>query len=221
MSGPEPFVSVVREAAGAPEGALVLLHGRGADEHDLHPLLDALDPERRLVGLTPGAPLHLPPGGRHWYALRQVGFPDRETFLRTLAALGPWLDGWLQERGLGWERTVLGGFSQGAVMSHALALSRGRPVPAGLLALSGFVPTVEGWAPELASRRALPVTIAHGGLDPIIPVQFGRGARDVLAAGGLHVRYHESDVGHAIDPRLLPELVAWVDERVPRAAATR
>ena len=50
-------------AAGEPEGALVLLHGRGADEHDLFPLLDLLDPERRLLGITPGGPLALPPGG--------------------------------------------------------------------------------------------------------------------------------------------------------------
>ncbi len=215
-----PPVSVVREARGTPDGALVLLHGRGADEHDLHPLLDVLDPERRLVGLTPGAPLLLPPGGRHWYVLRRVGFPDRDTFHATLGDLGPWLDAWLAERGIGWERTVLGGFSQGAVMSHALALSPGRPAPAGLLALSGFVPTVEGWAPDLAARAGLPVTIAHGRRDPIIPVEFGRAARDLLEGGGLDVTYRESDVAHAIDPLGVPDLEAWVAARVPAAAAS-
>ena len=56
----------VRPAAGEAEGALVLLHGRGADELDLFPLLDLFDPERRLVGATPRAPLALPPGGWHW-----------------------------------------------------------------------------------------------------------------------------------------------------------
>jgi phospholipase/carboxylesterase len=213
-----PPVAVVREARGAPEGALVLLHGRGADEHDLHPLLDVLDPQRRLVGLTPGAPLLLPPGGRHWYVLRQVGFPDRDTFLATLADLGPWLDAWLADRGLGWERTVLGGFSQGAVMSHALALSPGRPAPAGVLALSGFVPTVDGWAPDLPARAGLPVTIAHGRRDPVIPVELGRAARDLLEAGGLDVTYRESDVGHQIEPHGVPDLVAWVAARVPSGA---
>ncbi len=213
-----PPVAVVREARGAPEGALVLLHGRGADEHDLHPLLDVLDPERRLVGLTPGAPLLLPPGGRHWYVLRRVGFPDHDTFHATLADLGPWLDAWLAGRGLGWERTVLGGFSQGAVMSHALALSPGRPAPAGVLALSGFVPTVDGWAPDLPARAGLPVTIAHGRRDPVIPVEFGRAARDLLEAGGLDVTYRESDVGHQIEPHGVPDLVAWVAARVPSGA---
>jgi phospholipase/carboxylesterase len=69
-----------RPAAGEPAGALVLFHGRGADEHDLFPLLDALDPERRFDGYTPRAPLALPPGGAHWYIVPRVGFPDPQTF---------------------------------------------------------------------------------------------------------------------------------------------
>src|SRR5437763_3044940 len=73
----------LRPAAGEPEGLLVLFHGRGADEHDLCPLFDALDPERRLLGVSPRGPLSLPPGGAHWYALRQIGYPDPETFRST------------------------------------------------------------------------------------------------------------------------------------------
>ena len=71
---------LVRPAAGQADGALVLFHGRGASEDDLYPLLDMLDPERRLVGVTPRGPLSLPPGGAHWYVVRQVGFPDPATF---------------------------------------------------------------------------------------------------------------------------------------------
>ena len=63
MSGASALEHLVRPAAGRAEGALVLFHGRGADEHDLFPLLDMLDPERRLVGVTPRGPLSLPPGG--------------------------------------------------------------------------------------------------------------------------------------------------------------
>ena len=81
-----------RPAAGEPEGALVLLHGRGADEHDLFPLLDALDPERRLQGYTPRAPLALPPGGAHWYVVPRVGYPDPATFAEGYAALTGWFD---------------------------------------------------------------------------------------------------------------------------------
>ena len=81
-----------RPAAGEPEGALVLLHGRGADEHDLFPLLDALDPERRLHGYTPRAPLALPPGGAHWYVVPRVGYPDPATFAEGYGALTEWFD---------------------------------------------------------------------------------------------------------------------------------
>ena len=72
-----------RAPAAEPEGALVLLHGRGADEHDLFPLLDALDPERRLLGVTPRGPLSLPPGGAHWYRLGGIPTPDPDTFWPT------------------------------------------------------------------------------------------------------------------------------------------
>ena len=89
----DEITAVTRPAAGEPAGALVLIHGRGSDEHDLVPLLDAFDPGRRLVGITPRGPLTLPPGGRHWYAFRALGYPDPDTFLPTYAAAGAWLDG--------------------------------------------------------------------------------------------------------------------------------
>ena len=75
-----------RPAAGRAEGALVLFHGRGASEFDLLPLLDALDPERRLDGFCPRAPLALPPGGAHWYVVPRVGYPDPPTFAQGFAA---------------------------------------------------------------------------------------------------------------------------------------
>src|SRR3954470_17717333 len=97
---------VLRPPAGEPRGALVLSHGRGADEHDLLPLLDMLDPERRLTGATARAPLSLPPGGAHWYVVRRVGYPDRETFESSMALAGGWLEGLARETGVPLERTV-------------------------------------------------------------------------------------------------------------------
>ena len=211
MPAPHALVSVERPAAGDPEGALVLLHGRGADEHDLHGLLDALDPGRRLAGLTPGAPLAGLPGmsGRHWYLVPRVGYPDHDTFHAAYAALTGFLDGWLAERGIDWSRTLVGGFSMGAVMSYATALGPGRPRPAGVLALSGFIPTVEGWEPDFAGRDGLPVLHHHGRQDPVIGVEFGRGARERLEAGGAAVTYLESDAGHFVPPDLLPHLTEF------------
>jgi phospholipase/carboxylesterase len=202
-------IHLVREAAGDPAGTLVLLHGRGADEHDLLPLLGVLDPKQRLRGITVGGPLSLPPGGRHWYAIHRVGFPDPPTFAATYAQLTRFLD---EDLGLDWDRTVIGGFSQGGVMSYAVGLGAGRPRPAGILAMSCFVPTVEGWEPDLEGRRGLPVIHVHGERDPVITVDFGRAARDLLAPS-LDMDYREFPGAHHVDPRLLPELADWLAAR--------
>jgi phospholipase/carboxylesterase len=200
--------SAVREAEGDPAGALVLFHGRGADEHDLYPLLDFLDPERRLLGVTPRGPLSLPPGGAHWYKLQEVGLPDRETFLATYEEVGSWLDGFLDEHGIAHDRAVLGGFSQGAVMAYSFGLGKGRPRPAALIALSGFIPTVEGF--ELDLSEIPPVAIGHGTYDPVISVEFGRRARQLLKEASASVLYHEYPLPHAIDPGFLIELRDWL-----------
>lgn len=196
-----PIETTVRApSTGSPAGAVILTHGRGADAGDLEPLLSILDPDRRLLGVFPRGPLSLPPGGRHWYIVREIGFPDADTFLPTFAELSEHLDGVLAEHGVGWDRTVLGGFSQGAVMSYALGLGRGRPRPAAILAFSGFIPTVPGFELDLASRAGLPVSIAHGSLDPVISVRFARDARTLLEEAGLAVSYREDPAGHTITP---------------------
>lgn len=210
-------VHLIRAPADAPAGALVLLHGRGVDERDLYPLLDVFDPQRRLVGITSRGPLSLPPGGRHWYIVRRVGEPDPDTFRSTYALLDDWLSGLPQQLGVPWERTIVGGFSQGAVMAYALGLGAGRPSPAGILAMSGFVAKVPGFEHDLADRTGFPVAITHGTLDPVIPVGFGRDARDRLEAAGADVLYRESPVPHTIDPGVVPELQAWIQARVPAA----
>ena len=203
----------VRPADGVPDGALVLFHGRGADEHDLAPLADVLDPERRLVVVFPRGPLALPPGGAHWYQVMRIGFPDPGTFLPTAELAGGWLDAFLEAHELGIERTVLGGFSQGAVMSWTLGLGAGRPTPAGIMALSGFIPTVEGFELDL-DRPGLAVAIGHGGHDPVIGAEWGRDARDRMSAAGANVLFRETPLmGHSIDPAFLPDLTAWLTNR--------
>ena len=128
-----------RPAADEPEGALVLLHGRGADEYDLLPLFDVLDPERRLLGVSPRGPLSLSPGGAHWYIVPRVGFPDPDTFAASYRLASEWVDSLPHPP----EKTILGGFSQGAVMSYALGLGSDRPRPAAITAFSGFIPSGE------------------------------------------------------------------------------
>jgi phospholipase/carboxylesterase len=211
-----PLLHLERAADSEPQGLLVLHHGRGTDERDLLGLADLLDPERRLRVVTPRAPLQLPgSAGYHWYLVPRVGYPDRESFEAARAALAELHDGLWEESGVGPERTVLGGFSMGAVMSYAMGLWADRPAVAGILAFSGFVPTVEGWEPSLADRTGTRAFVSHGRRDPLIGIEFAERARGLLSEGGLDLTYRESDLGHQIDPSHLREASAWLGEVLP------
>jgi phospholipase/carboxylesterase len=207
------LVFAERPATGEATGLLVLHHGRGTNEQDLLGLADVLDPERRLHIATPRGPLTVDGWpGYHWYTVPRVGYPDPETFRAAYAKLAAFHDELWERTGVGPDRTVLGGFSMGSVMSYALGLGGDRPAPAGILAFSGFVPTVEGWSPDLASRPTLRAFIAHGRRDPIMDVEFARQAVALLEAGGLPVEYHESDAAHHIDPEHLESAIRWLAE---------
>ncbi len=212
MADVDELVEELRLPEGEAAGAIVLLHGRGTSEQDLLPLLDVFDPRERLAGAFPRGPLQLPPIGHHWYAVED-GSPDPETFRATVERLGSWLAGLAERTGIPIERTVLGGFSQGAVMAWALGLGPDRPRPAGILAMSGALPAVAGFDLQLAGLAGLPVAITHGTQDPLISIERGRDARDRARAGGADVVYRETDVPHIVDPRVVPGLVSWLDAR--------
>ncbi len=207
-----------RVARVAPDGLLVLHHGRGTDERDLLGLADVLDPAGRLHVVSPRAPLALPGwAGYHWYQVPRVGYPDPQTFEASRALLARFHDELWRRTGIGPERTVLGGFSMGAVMSYALSLSGERPVVAGTLAFSGFLPTVTGWSPDFAGRERLGVFISHGSRDPVISVDFAREADTVLREAGLPVDYHEFAGAHHIDPAHAELARAWLERVLPPA----
>ncbi len=181
-----PLTFAERPARADPAGLLVLHHGRGSDEQDLIGLAPVLDPEERLHVVAPRAPLQLGGSpGYHWYLVPRVGYPDPDTFHAAYRELASFHDELWQRTGIGPERTVLGGFSMGTVMSYALGLGGDRPAPAGILALSGFIPTVEGWQPSLEDRRDTKILIAHGRNDPVIPVTFARARSGAAGTGGV------------------------------------
>jgi phospholipase/carboxylesterase len=197
-----------RPAAGDPAGLLVLHHGRGADESDLLSLADHLDPNRRLHVVAPRAPLSLGGPGYHWYVVPRVGYPDQDTFHAAYRALAELHDETWARLGLGPEQTVLGGFSQGSVMSYALGLGADRPAPGGILAFSGFVPTVDGWKPDVP--RPTRAFIAHGRSDPVMEIGFAERARRLLEDAGMDVEYHEDDYGHLIEPAHAAAAARWL-----------
>src|ERR1700710_2693890 len=156
-----------RAAAGEPEGLLVLHHGRGTEESDLLGLADVLDPGRRLRVVAPRAPLSLPGSpGYHWYLVPGVGHPDHDTFHAARDALAQLHDRLWEETPVGPERTVLGGFSMGSVMSYAMALGADRPAVAGILGFRGVGPGVGGRGAGERGRGGRADFHRPGGPDP-------------------------------------------------------
>jgi len=109
---------------------------------------------------------------------------------------------------------VLGGFSQGGVMTYSLGLGRGRPRPAALTVFSSFIPNVLGFELDL-SPPLPPVAIGHGTLDPVIGVEWGRQAREVLETAGAEVLYRETPMYHQIDPEFVLEVARWLQRVIP------
>jgi phospholipase/carboxylesterase len=103
-------------------------------------------------------------------------------------------------------------------MTYALGLGASRPRPAGLIGLSGFIPTVPGFSVDL--DPPLPrIAVGHGALDPVISVEWSRGARELLTDAGADVTYWESpELAHSIDPAFFRQLPAWLATTLAVAA---
>ncbi|HWE33111.1 MAG TPA: phospholipase [Solirubrobacteraceae bacterium] len=206
-----------RPARGAAKGLLVLHHGRGADEHELIGLADLFDPKQRLHVVAPRGPYPLPEtSGYRWYKPTAPGLPEPESFKAAYSQLATLHDELWERTELTPAQTVLGGHSQGASMGYALGLGAGRPAPAGVLAMSGFIPIIDGWQPSTLDRTNTRVLISHGTDDPILAVDHARRARDELRAAGLTVEYHESRSAHRVDPRTLPSIAEWIAATLDR-----
>ena len=192
--------------------ALVLLHGYGADEHDLLPLAHYLDPRLRAVSLQ--APLSMGGTQRAWYSLNRAGrgisFNAAEAQegarLVTLA---------VEELARTSPRPFLLGFSQGASMALAVALTRPELI-AGVLSLSGVPARLEpAQLAAPAALRGFPVFAAHGTLDDVVPIDMGRANRAELGRLGCEVSWHEYPMGHVVLPEELDAARAWL---LPRLA---
>jgi|SRR5947209_8809017 len=215
----EALVSIsVPARSGEPaHPALLLLHGRGADERDLLPLARELDP--RLYVVTVRAPFRFPNGGYMWYELGEqgVGFPDPVTLNESLNPLRAFLDEMTAELPIDAKRLYVGGFSMGAAMSAILALTEPERV-AGAMILSGYLPLAAGLDIKAEKTSGHPVFAAHGLYDPVIPIQFGRQTRDALAAFPLELAYHEYPIGHEISANELGDAAGWLSGVLDRSA---
>ncbi len=206
---PLPHRTAAPRAGEAPHPCLLLLHGRGADEHDLLDLAALLDP--RLLGVSVRAPLPAPGlPGYQWHDSLGAGRPEPVSMLRSLGTLRSVLAALPGACAADPTRLFVLGFSQGAAMALALGCAEPEAV-AGTIALSGYWPPVA----RAEGLRGRPVFVGHGRDDAVVPPALGRAVRDALAGAGAELEYHgEYAAGHGIVPEEMGDVAAWLRARL-------
>jgi phospholipase/carboxylesterase len=197
------------ESLGPGDRLLVLLHGFGADENDLAPIVQHIDPDGRFTSVCFRAPIDLIPFGAAWYERNNEGVIDAQTFKNSVIAIGATIDAVCETGGFDRAEMILLGFSQGCAMALAVGLWKGTAVrPAGLACLSGMLQEIRDFEYDFT---ALPATfIQHGTQDPMVDVERGRHIRDVLVASGHSPDYSEYPMGHEISAASLFDLRDWL-----------
>jgi len=195
------------EASG-PHPTMIMVHGRGSDEEDLPGIASRFD--RRLLILSVRAPFPFAYGGGYtWYDVGTVGSPEPAMFRESYDRLSQFVDEALREYPVDPTRLFLLGFIMGTVMSLALGLSRPGLVR-GVSANSGYV--AEGthlnyrWN-ELAGTSFF---LAHGTLDPVIPVVLARRAKELFAASNAPHVFREYPMAHQISDDSLTDIAGWL-----------
>jgi phospholipase/carboxylesterase len=206
------------ETAPDPATSVVWLHGLGADGNDFVPIVGELKlppvPIRFVFPHAPMQPVTINNGMvmRAWYDIRGADLARREDErgVRASQALVEALAARERARGTPAARVVLAGFSQGG----AIALQTGLRHPerlAGIMALSCYVPIAESLAGEAhPANRDVPIFMAHGLYDPIVPLAAARRSRDLLAGLGYDVEWHEYPMPHSVAPQELDDIGAWL-----------
>ncbi|MBW2243616.1 MAG: dienelactone hydrolase family protein [Deltaproteobacteria bacterium] len=209
-------------AAHVPSGegpfpTILMLHGWGANAHDLLGLAPVLHGGQALV-LCPQGPVafEISQGmlGFGWWPITEDREIDPVAFDSASKAVESFLDEAGRRYPIDPRKTVVVGFSQGGVMAYDLVL-RNPERFAGLVALSSWLPDhVEKGVPSQPGLENFPALLIHGTEDPMIPVERAQESRQKLLARGLNVHYREYEMQHEIRPEALRELVVWLEEKV-------
>ncbi len=201
---------------------LLLLHGVGSNEEDLFGLTSYLD--GRFLVLSARAPFVLGPGSYGWFNIEFTPrglVADIEQAKQSLKLLPAFIEEAVDAYGADARRVYLGGFSQGAMMSLALLLTRPEMV-AGVAAMSGRLPSqvLEG-TPDPEALKGTPVLITHGTYDPVLPVENGRAAREFLERLPVELTYREYPMGHEVSMESLRDVNAWFGKSLDTGRAGR
>ena len=180
---------------------LIMLHGRGSDEHDLFGLKEQFDPRLTIYSLR--APYSFAWGGYTWFDLYEDGSVDEESFLNSTNEIITFI-GSLETKKL-----FLLGFSMGAVLSYSIALTKPNGCT-GIAALSGFAPEQLEHTYQLQELHNLHIFISHGIHDPIIPVSSARKTKELLSSSNARISYNEYDMAHQINDECLNDVTHWL-----------
>ena len=200
-----------RKTSGA-SPALILLHGRGANEDDLLGLARYLDERLFIVSARAPFTFHFG-GGFTWYDLEEVGRPEpamfAESYKKVLQLFHDVKKGYPVDPA----KVFFGGFSMGTVMSYAMALTCPEDI-AGVLANSGYIPESADIKLQWDKIKGKPFFVAHGKYDPVIPMVFAERAKDLLEKAGAQLTYHEYDMAHQITEESLNDMMGWLTRQI-------
>lgn len=209
--------AVIVETGRESVGSIIWLHGLGADGHDFEPIvpelrLPATLPLRFIFPHAPVRPVTINGGMRMraWFDIRSFdadGLPDVDGIEASCASLDALVDAEI-ERGVDRDRIVLAGFSQGGVIAMHTALRSPQRL-AGLLALSTYLPLVDRLA-GYPTHAGLPVFMAHGQFDPVLPLPMGIASRDAISSIGLEPEWREYPMAHAVCPQEIADVSGWL-----------
>ena len=206
-----------------PAGSVIWLHGLGADGHDFEPIVPELRlpeslPLRFVFPHAPVRPVTINGGVvmRAWYDILSLDrdAPSDEAGIRDSARILEALIEAERGRGIDANRIVVAGFSQGgAIALHAALRQRSRL--AGLMALSTYLPLPQYFEDEVLTdpdvgHRDLPIFMAHGSFDPMLPMQLGRHSAELLESAGFEVEWYEYPMAHAVCAEEIDDIRRWL-----------
>ena len=218
-AGKFSLAHLVREPSSGEDTArpplLLMLHGIGSNEADLFGLAPYVD-ERFLI-VSARAPVVMGPGAYGWFNIEFTPrgmLADIEQAKVSLRTLPPFLDQLIEAYGADAARVYLMGFSQGAMMSLALALTEPERV-AGAVLMSGRYPAQAlEQEPDARSLEGKPFMVTHGLYDPVLPISEGRAVREKLAQFAVELTYHEYPMGHEVSMESLRDVTAWLSRKL-------
>ena len=218
MPSPDLLEALEIESAPSPTGVVIWLHGLGADGYDFVDIVPMLGlkaiPTRFVFPHAPMRPVTINGGAvmRAWYDVRgdagvrredEAGVRESQQQIEALIARE-------KTRGVPAGRIVLAGFSQGGAMALQTSLRHPERL-AGIMALSCFLPLTDKVAAEAApANRDVPIFMAHGTSDPLIPLARARHAHDLLTSLGYRIEWHEYPIPHSVSPAEIRDISAWL-----------